>query len=105
MKPAHVAFILVPFLSLVHSPSDARAGPVVIEAGKTHTLNDDLLLDGEDALQIHGTPEKPCILVCNRHRIFSGPKWTGSLKITHTTIHDLGGLPRDRKSTRLNSSH
>lgn len=94
MKPVYLAFILVPFHFLVHSPSDACAASVVIEAGKTHTLNADLVLDGDDTLQMLGTPEKPCTLNGNRHCIYAGPKWNGLLKITHTTIHDLGGLPK-----------
>jgi hypothetical protein len=88
-----VALILA-FLILAHSPTDAHGAPLVVEAGQTHMLNDDLVLDGDDTLQIRGTSDKPCVLVGNRHRISTGPKWAGSLSITHTTIRELGGLPR-----------
>ena len=94
MKSTHVFFVLVAFLIPVYAPAGARADSIVIEPGKTHTLNGDLVLDGDDILHMQGTPEKPSILVGNRHRIYSGPKWTGALKITHTTIRDLGGLPK-----------
>jgi hypothetical protein len=77
---------------LAHSPS-ARGDSLVVEAGQTHSLNGDIVLDSADTLQIRGTPEKPCTLIGNRHRIYTGPTWTGSLAIAHTTIRDLGGLP------------
>lgn len=80
-------------LALLFPPA-ARAAPLIIEAGQTHTLNEDVILDGGDVLEIRGTAEKPCVLVGNRHRIRSGNKWTGSLRFTHCTIRDLGALPR-----------
>ncbi len=79
----------------------ARAVPLIIEAGKTHTLQEDVILNGDDVLEVRGTAEKPSILVGNRHRIRSGDKWTGSLKITHCTIRDLGGLPRRTADERV----
>lgn len=93
MKLAQVAYVIVPVLFLF-STSRAWPAPIVVEAGKTHTLNDDLVLDGDDVLEVRGTTEKPCILVGDRYRIRSGPKWTGAIKITHTTIRRLGGVPR-----------
>jgi hypothetical protein len=89
-----VATTLVAVLIPARAPSGAQGRALVSEAGQTHILKDDLVLDGEDTLQIRGTAEQPCILIGNRHRIYSGPKWTGSLAITHTTIRDLGGVPR-----------
>src|SRR4051794_2616510 len=79
---------------LIDSSHPAPAAPVVVQAGQTHTLQADLVLNGDDVLEIRGTPEEPCVLVGNRHRIRSGPNWTGVLKITHCTIRDVGGLPR-----------
>lgn len=75
------------------SPTATLAAPLIIEAGGTHVLNEDLVLNGADGLQIRGTAEKPCILVGNRHSIRSGAKWAGSLAIAHCMIRDLGGLP------------
>jgi hypothetical protein len=90
----HGAVFLVASLILAHAPAGAHADSLIIEAGQTHTLKDDLVIDGYDTLEIRGTADKPCILIGNRHRIVTGPKWTGSLHITHTTIRDLGGLPK-----------
>jgi hypothetical protein len=88
------ALLLILCALLAPSPAAAQNAPRVIEAGQTHVLNDDLVLDGGDVLQFDGTPEKPCALIGNGHLIRSGPRWTGSLTMTHTTIRDLGGLPR-----------
>jgi hypothetical protein len=79
----------------------AAAATVVVEAGRTHTLTADLVLNGDDVLDIRGTPEKPCVLAGNRHRIRSGPKWTGALRITHAQIRDLGGLPKRAADGRV----
>jgi hypothetical protein len=70
------------------------AAPIVVEAGQTHTLDADLVLDGADRLEIRGTADKPCVLVGNRHQIRTGPKWSGAVTITHCTLRDLGGLPK-----------
>jgi hypothetical protein len=72
----------------------ACAESIVIAAGETHTLKGDLVLDGDDVLDIRGTADKPCTLDGKRHQICSGPKWTGAIKITHCTIRELGGLPK-----------
>src|SRR5262249_16912613 len=81
-------------LLVLAAPQRVLAAPTVVAAGQTHTLHEDLVLDDDDVLEIRGTPEKPCTLVGNRHRIRTGAKWVGTLKVTHCTIRDLGGLPQ-----------
>lgn len=68
----------------------APAATHVIEAGRTHTLKEDLVLKGDDVLEVRGTAEKRCTLIGNNHQVRSADKWTGSLKITHCTIQKLG---------------
>ncbi len=97
MKLSCVVFACCLFVS----PSSVSAATVVVEAGQTHTLTEDLVLNGADTLEIRGTAEKPCTLVGNRHRVRSGDNWTGSLKITHCTIKDLGGLQIRSATTGL----
>jgi hypothetical protein len=91
-------FFALPWLGF---PSGARAAPLLVEAGQTHTLHEDVILSGDDVLEVRGTAEKPSVLVGNRHRIRSDGKWTGSLKITHCTLRDLGGLPRRTADDRV----
>jgi hypothetical protein len=88
-------------LAWLGSTSAARSAPLIVEAGQTYTLREDVILDGDDVLEVRGTPEKPCVLAGNRHRIRSGAKWAGSLKITHCTIRDLGSLPRRTPEDRV----
>jgi hypothetical protein len=101
MNPRHLPVILSLALLWLASPSAAGAAPLIVEAGETHTLREDVTLNGDDVLEVRGTRDKPSVLVGNRHRIRSGDKWTGSLKITHCTIRDLGGLPRRTADDRV----
>ena len=51
------------------SPLWSLAANHVIEAGKSHTLTADLVLTGDDVLEVRGTAEKPCTLIGNNHRM------------------------------------
>src|SRR5262245_23714239 len=66
----------------------------IIEAGQTHTLKEDLVLKGDDALEIRGAADKRCTLIGNQHQIRSADKWTGAIKITHCTIQKLGAAAK-----------
>jgi hypothetical protein len=92
MKFVHAAVAL----SLALFPPVAEAAATIVQAGQTHTLQEDLVLNGDDVLEIKGTPDKPCTLVGNQHRIRTGAKWTGSLQIVHCKIQNLG--PPARRS-------
>ncbi|MBL8798610.1 MAG: hypothetical protein JNM56_32235 [Planctomycetia bacterium] len=67
------------------------AGTKIVGPGETLQLAEDLVLTGDDVLEIQGTAEQPCTLVGNRHRLRTDGKWTGSVKIMHCTIRQLGG--------------
>jgi hypothetical protein len=99
MKSFQTIFLVVCLAFAKSLP--ANAAPLVVAAGETHTLKDDLVLDGSDVVDIQGTAEKPCTLVADRHVIRSGKKWTGSLKMTHCTIRELGGLPKRGKNGQI----
>ena len=101
MNLRHRIIILSLALPWLGSAAAARAAGLIVEAGQTHTLHGDIVLNGDDVLEVRGTAEKPCVLVGNRHRIRTGGKWTGSLKITHCTIRDLGGLLRRTADNRV----
>src|SRR5262249_15387342 len=76
--------------------SSARAenklpkGAVIVKAGDTFTLPQDLELTGDAVLEIRGTPEKRCVLAGNNHRIKTKHPWTGQLKLAHCDIQKLG---------------
>jgi hypothetical protein len=94
MNHCNLFFIVSVGQVLLVSLPAARSASFVVEAGQTHTLREDFVLNGSDVLEVRGTAEKPCVLVGNRHRIRSGDRWTGALRITHCAIRNLGGLPR-----------
>lgn len=72
----------------------AEAANVVVIAGQQHTLTEDLVLRGEDSLDIRGTAEQPCELVGGRKQIQAAADWRGTVKITHCRVRELGGLPK-----------
>jgi len=74
---------------LVALPAPAVTNQV-IEAGQTLTLKEDLVLTGDDVLEIKGTADKRCAIVGNGHRIRSKGKWTGSVRIRHCDVRGLG---------------
>jgi hypothetical protein len=61
-----------------------------VEAGETLALKEDLVLNGEDSLEIKGTPTRRCTLLGNGHRIRSTARWTGSVRIRHCDIRRVG---------------
>jgi hypothetical protein len=63
-----------------------------------------LVLDGDDMLEIRGTAEKPCVLAGNRHRIRTGDAWTGSLRISHCTLKELGGVAKRNQQGQVKGS-
>jgi hypothetical protein len=71
----------------------ARADTVV-EAGQTLALQEDLVLTGKDSLDIRGMPNARCTLVGNGHRIRSSGAWTGSVRIRHCDLRQLGAPAR-----------
>lgn len=70
-------------------PTVAIAGHTV-EAGQTLDLKEDLILTGDDSLEINGAYDRRCTLIGNGHRIRSKGAWTGSVLIRHCDIRGLG---------------
>jgi hypothetical protein len=65
-----------------------------VAAGQTLTLKEDLVLTGEDLLEIKGTPQRRCTLIGNGHRIRSKGNWTGAVRIRHCDVRQLGAPPK-----------
>src|SRR5262249_29147631 len=94
-RPAMTSLLRGSFLSatcgtLALLAQHVSAASLIIEPGQTHTLKDDLVLTGNDVLEIKGAPEQRCTLIGNNHRIRTGDKWTGFVKIGHCTLQKLG---------------
>jgi hypothetical protein len=71
-----------------------RAEVKKIEAGQTLALKEDLVLSGNDSLEVQGTMEKRCTLTGNGFRIRTKGGWTGSVRIAHCDIRQLGAAPK-----------
>src|SRR5262245_48451717 len=80
-------------VGLVALPPSAVADQVV-EAGQTLALKEDLVLSGDESLDIKGTAERRCTLLGNGHRIRTKAPWTGSVRIRHCDVRKLGAAAR-----------
>jgi hypothetical protein len=65
-------------------------GDTIVEAGKTLTLTEDLVLSGKEVLEIRGTADQRCAIVGNGRQIRTKDKWTGKVQITECDIRGLG---------------
>ena len=68
----------------------ADAGVRQVKAGETLTLAEDLVLSGDDVLDVAGTEAAPCTIVGNGHAIRTNGDWTGRLSLVRCTLRDLG---------------
>lgn len=75
------------------APTGAVADQVV-EAGQTFELKEDLVLSGKESLEIKGAPDRRCTLVGNGHAIRSKGEWTGSVRIRHCDVRQLGAAAK-----------
>jgi hypothetical protein len=76
---------MVPLLLLL-----LAAGDTVVEAGKTLTLTEDLVLSGADSLEVRGAAGNRCTITGDGRSIRTTEKWTGRIRIEHCDLHGLG---------------
>jgi hypothetical protein len=82
--------VAAPGAPLVARPLLPSGKMTVVKAGETLTLSEDLVLSGEDVLDIQGTGERRCVLLGNRHQIRTTGEWAGRVHIGHCEIRELG---------------
>ncbi len=99
MKPPPLALFLAAG-SLVAILSPPAVAQKTVKAGQTLALKEDLVLTGEESLEIKGAPGRRCVLLGNGHRIRSKGKWTGSVRIRHCDVRRLGAPPQFTKDGR-----
>src|SRR4051794_25748835 len=88
-RPVFILFTLS--LAILSTPAFADQS---VEAGETLTLKEDLVLTGTDFLDIKGLPNSRCTLIGNGHRIRTQGQWTGSVRIHHCDIRQLGAAAK-----------
>ncbi|MBM4040786.1 MAG: hypothetical protein FJ290_19960 [Planctomycetes bacterium] len=84
------------------SPVRGGATTRTVAAGETLSLDGDLVLLGNDVLEINGTAGEPCTLVGNGHQAKTKGNWTGHVKATHCTFRQLGKTLRKDAGFALN---
>lgn len=67
-------------------------GDTIVEAGKTLTLTEDLVLAGGDSLEVRGAEGQRSTIVGNGHSIRTTDKWTGRIKIHACDLKGLGSV-------------
>src|SRR5690242_17760252 len=82
-------FLVTAGLLIASFPAPSRAGQTV-EAGQTLSLKEDLVLTGEESLDVKGTAERRCTLAGNGFRIRTKGPWTGCVRIRHCDVRRLG---------------
>jgi hypothetical protein len=90
MSKFHVCLSLLAILGSSVCRSPSAFADHIIPPGETLELKADLVLAGEDVLEINGTAEKRCPLVGNGYCIRSEGNWTGSIKLRHCDVKGLG---------------
>src|SRR5262249_26603092 len=66
------------------------SAPIVGAGPNDRILDADIVLQGDDPLEIAAPPGATCRLIGNGHAIRSDRTWTGHLSIVGCTVEDLG---------------
>src|SRR5437879_2599081 len=69
---------------------DAAAGPRTLKAGQVLSVSEDIVLKGDDVLEVQGTADKPCRLDGNCQQIRTSGDWKGRVHITYCEFRGLG---------------
>src|SRR5205085_2538469 len=69
---------------------EASAASRTLAPGQVLGISEDLVLAGDDVLEVNGTAEKPCRIDGNCQQIRSAPDWRGRVAVTHCQFRGLG---------------
>lgn len=89
MMRVHLA-ITCCLVVLLWLASTADAASRTIRAGQIVGVSEDIVLTGDDVLEVQGTREQPCRLDANCQQIRTQGDWTGSIRISHCEFRGLG---------------
>jgi hypothetical protein len=82
--------VAAPGVEMAALPLRPSGKSTIVRAGETLTLSEDLVLAGDDTLEIQGTDDRPSALIGNRHQIRTSGEWIGHVRISHADIKELG---------------
>ena len=78
------------FLLLATSTDRVVAASKTVAPGQAVGMSEDIVLSGDDVLEIKGTAERPCRLDANNQQIRTKGDWTGRIVIRHCEFRSLG---------------
>src|SRR5437016_3868761 len=90
MKPPWVARVLVATCCFALLPGSGEAASRILKAGQVLGVSEDLVLTGDDVLEVNGTAEKPCRIDANGQQIRTTPNWKGHIRVRHCEFRSLG---------------
>jgi hypothetical protein len=71
-------------------PGQAAAASRTLKAGQVMAISEDVVLTGDDVLDVEGTADKPCRLDANAQQIRARADWRGHIRIVHCEFRSLG---------------
>ncbi len=86
--------LLGTFLYVLSVPVVVWSASRILKAGQVLGVSEDIVLSGDDVLEVHGTAEKPCRLDANTQQIRSAPDWRGHVKVAHCEFRSLGSAKK-----------
>ena len=86
MRTHALALILL----LAPSIDRAVAASKTVGPGQAVGMSEDIVLSGDDVLEVNGTAERPCRLDANNQQIKTKGDWTGRIVIRHCEFRSLG---------------
>src|SRR5947208_2968745 len=90
MRAAFPGILVCTLLCL--SPASGWAASRTLKAGEVLGVSEDIVLTGDDVLEVQGTAEKPCRLDGNGQQIRTRGEWRGRVKIDHCEFRGLGSM-------------
>lgn len=101
MSGMQVTFTLLAVF-LVHANTTLAASRI-LKAGQVIGMSEDLVLSGDDVLEVHGAKDKPCRIDANTQQIRSAPDWRGHVKVAYCEFRSLGSAKKSALEITANS--
>src|SRR2546429_9199064 len=75
-------------------PVRGEAASRTIKAGQIVGVSEDIVLSGDDVLDVQGTADKPCRLDANGQQIRTQGEWRGRINIQHSELRGFGSAKK-----------
>ena len=75
-------------------PALGQAASRTIKAGQIVGISEDIVLSGDDVLDVQGTADKPCRLDANGQQIRTQGDWRGRINLQHCELRGFGSAKK-----------